>query len=51
MPKGNNKKKQKLTSPHLEPNQSKKLIKGKGPTSKQDLDQDQRLQTNENFII
>ena len=40
-----------LTSPQLEPNQSKKLIKGKGPTSKQDLDQDQRLQTNEFFIL
>ena len=51
MPKGKNKEKQKLTSPHLEPNQSKKLIKGKGPTSKQDLDQDQRLQTNKYFIL
>ena len=44
-PKGKNKKKQTLTSPQLEPNQSKKLIKGRGPTSKYVLDQDQRLQT------
>ena len=51
MPKGKNKKKQTLISPQLEPNQSKKLIKGKSPTSKQDLDQDQRSQTNEFFII
>ena len=48
-PKGKNKKKQTLTSPQLEPNQSKKLIKGKSPTSKQDLDQDQ--QTNEFFNL
>ena len=44
-------KRQTLTSPQQKPNQSTKLIKEKGPTSKQDLAQDQRLQTNEFFIL
>ena len=52
--KGKNKKKKgykKLISPHLEPNQSKKLIKGKGPTSIHDLDQNQRLYAKKYFFI
>ena len=36
---------QKITSPHLEPNPSKKLIKGRGPSSIIDLVQEQKLHT------
>ena len=43
--------KRQLTNPQQEPNQSTKLIKENGPTSKQDLAQNQRLQTNEFFIF
>ena len=42
---------QALTSPQQEPNQSTKLIKERGPTSKQDLAQEKRLQTKEFFIL
>ena len=42
---------QKITSPHLEPDQSKKLIKGRGPSSIIDLVQDQKLHTKEFFIL
>lgn len=41
----------KLTCPHLEPNQSKKLIKELGSSSIYDLVQDQKLQTKKYFII
>ena len=44
-------KRQTLTSPQLEPNQSTKLIKEQGPPSKQDLAQEKRLQTKEFFIL
>ena len=40
-----------LTHPHLEPNQSKKLIKSKGPSSIYNLVQDQKLHKKEFFIL
>ena len=36
---------QNITSPHLEPNQSKRLIKGRGPSSIINLVQNQKLHT------
>ena len=39
----------KQTCPHLEPNQSKKLIKELGPSTIHGLAQDQKLLTKENF--
>ena len=50
-PKDKKQKRQALTNPQQEPNQSIKLIKEKGPTSKQDLAQEKRLQTKEFFIF
>ena len=54
-PKGKNKKdegiQKNLIRPHLEPNQSKKLIKGKGPSSINNLVQDHKLYTKEFFIL
>ena len=44
-------KRQTLTSPELEPNQSTKLIKDRGPPSEQNLAQEKRLQTKEFFIL
>ena len=44
-------KRQTLTSPQLELNQSTKLIKERGPPFKQDLAQEKRLQTKEFFIL
>ena len=52
--KGKNKKKRgykKFTNPYLEPNQSKKLIKDKVPSSITDLVHDQKLHTKEFFIL
>ena len=42
---------QKITSPQLEPNQSKKLIKGRGPSFTTDLVQNQILHTKEFFNL
>ena len=54
-PKGKNKKdegiQKNLIRPHLELNQSKKLIKGKGPSSINNLVQDHKLYTKEFFIL
>ena len=44
-------KRQTLTNPQQESNQSTKLIKERGPTSKQDLAQEKRLQTKDFFIL
>ena len=43
--------KRQLTNPQQEPNQSTKLTKEMGPTSKQDLVQEKRLQTKKIFIL
>ena len=40
-----------LIRPYLEPNQLKKLIKGKCPSSINNVIEDQKLQTKEFFII
>lgn len=40
-----------LIRPYLEPNQLKKLIKGKCPSSINNVVKDQKLQTKEFFII
>ena len=40
-----------LTHPHLEPNQSQKSIKGKGPSTIYNLVQYQKLHTKEFFIL
>ena len=46
-----NTRKHTLTNPQIEPNQSTKLIKERGSPSKQDLDQEKRLQTKEIFNL
>ena len=50
-PKNKKQKRQALTDPQQEPNQSTKLIKDKGPTTIQDLAQDKRLQAKEFFNL